>query len=302
MILPDNFYQNRRLEQLVENQTTFSLEKAEMHIFETHQEASQVLLNFNQPVLASMITGKKIMHLQGMQSFDFLPGESIILPADETMCIDFPEATAHTPTRCLAMSISEEKIRNVIQVLNEKHPRIEGKEWAFMDYNFHFTNELAIHQILQRLIFLFTEQHPSRDMFADFMLQELIIRLLQSENHKIYNEQSMSLQSSDRLAFIIQYIRQHLAEPLSIEELSKKAYMSESNFHRVFKSEMGVSPIEFINNERIKLASSLLHNSEKKIKDIYLECGFNSLSYFVRLFKKKKRLSPKAYQMKLKAQ
>ena len=302
MILPDNFYQNRRLEQLVENQTTFSLEKAEMHIFETHQEASQVLLNFNQPVLASMITGKKIMHLQGMQSFDFLPGESIILPADETMCIDFPEATTHTPTRCLAMSISEEKIRNVIQVLNEKYPRIEGKEWAFMDYNFHFTNELAIHQILQRLIFLFTEQHPSRDMFADFMLQELIIRLLQSENHKIYNEQSMTLQSTDRLAFIIQYIREHLAEPLSVEELSKKAYMSESNFHRIFKSEMGVSPIEFINNERIKLASSLLHNSEKKIKDIYLECGFNSLSYFVRLFKKKKRLSPKAYQMKLRAQ
>lgn len=218
------------------------------------------------------------------------------------MCIDFPEATSTMPTRCLAMSISEEKIRNIIQVLNEKNPRLEGKEWSFMDYNFHFTNELAIHQILQRLLFLFTEQHPSKDLFADFMLQELIIRLLQSENHKIYNEQAMTLQSSDRLAFTIQYIRNHLDQPLTIEDLSKKAYMSESNFHRVFKSEMGVSPIEFINNERIKLASSLLHNSQKKIKEIYMECGFNSLSYFIRLFKKKKQLSPKEYQMKLREQ
>lgn len=302
MILPEHFYQNRRLEKLVENQTTFTLQKAEMHIFETHQEADQVLLNFNQPVLASMIEGKKVMHLQDMQSFDFLPGESLILPADETMCIDFPEANPTNPTRCLAMSISEEKIRTVIQKLNENYARPEGKEWAFMDYNFHFTNELAIHQILQRLLFLFTEQHPSKDMFADFMLQELIVRLLQSENHKIYNEQSMALQSSDRLAFIIQYIRENLDQPLSIEELSRKAYMSESNFHRVFKSEMGVSPVEFINNERIKLATSLLHDSRKKIKDIYMECGFNSLSYFIRLFKKKKRLSPKEYQLKLREQ
>lgn len=302
MVLPENFYKNRRLEKLVENQTTFTLEKAEMHVFETHQEAEQVLLKFNQPVLASMVQGKKIMHLQEMQAFDFLPGESIILPADETMCIDFPEATSTSPTRCLAMSISEEKIKHVIQKLNEKNARPEGKEWAFMDYNFHFTNELAIHQILQRLLFIFTEQHPSKDLFADFMLQELIIRVLQSENHKIYNEQSMALQSSDRLAFVIQYIRSHLDQPLSVETLSKKAYMSESNFHRVFKSEMGVSPIEFINNERIKLATSLLHDSQRKIKEIYTECGFNSLSYFIRLFKKKKQLSPKEYQMKLKEQ
>lgn len=302
MVLPENFYKDRRLEKLVENQTTFTLEKAEMHVFETHQQADQVRLKFNQPVLASMIEGKKVMHLHDMQPFDFLPGESIILPAEETMCIDFPEATSTMPTRCLAMSISEEKIRNIIQVLNEKNPRLEGKEWSFMDYNFHFTNELAIHQILQRLLFLFTEQHPSKDLFADFMLQELIIRLLQSENHKIYNEQAMTLQSSDRLAFTIQYIRNHLDQPLTIEDLSKKAYMSESNFHRVFKSEMGVSPIEFINNERIKLATSLLHNSQKKIKEIYMECGFNSLSYFIRLFKKKKQLSPKEYQMKLREQ
>lgn len=124
-----------------------------------------------------MIEGKKVMHLSGMQSFDFLPGESLVLPPSETMCIDFPEASQDSPTRYLAMCISDEKIKKVIQVLNEREDRFEDKEWPFMDYNFHFTNELAIHQIIQRLLFLFTEQHPSKDLFADFMLQELIIRL-----------------------------------------------------------------------------------------------------------------------------
>ena len=300
MHLSERFLESRRLETLVENQTSFSVESAEMHIFETHQQASRVLLEFDAPVLASMLEGKKVMHLQDMQSFDFLPGESLILPPSELMCIDFPEAEMENPTRCLAMTISEEKIREIITMLNENLERADDREWRFTDYNFHFTNDIAVHQIIHRLLFIFTENHPSKDLFADFMLRELVIRILQAETRKIYTEQAMSLSSNNRLAFIIQYIRDNLHRSLTIEELSKKVYMSESNFHRVFKNELGISPVDFINNERIKLATSLLHNPKKRIKDIYAECGFNSMSYFIRTFKRKKKLSPKAYQMKIK--
>lgn len=299
MTLPEHFLKNRRLESLVENQTTYAIEHAEMHIFETHRQADQVLLKFQQPVLASMIEGKKVMHLRDLQSFDFLPGESVILPANETMCIDFPEAQMDNPTRCLAMTISEDKIKEVLLLLNEKMSKIDAKEWKLADYNFHFTNELAVHQIIQRLLFLFTEDHPSKELFADFMLKELIIRILQTENKKIYTEQTRTLSSSNRLAYIIGYIRDHLQENLTIEELSNQAYMSESNFHRVFKNELGISPIDFINDERIKLATSLLHDPQQKIKDIYTRCGFNSVSYFIRQFKKKKHLSPKEYQRQI---
>lgn len=300
MQLPDRFLRTRRLQSLVENQTSYSLKSAEMHIFETHQKAQRVMLEFNQPVLASMIEGKKVMHLQKMQSFDFLPGESLILPAGEAMCIDFPEAEMEEPTRCLAMTISEEKIRDTVMLLNERMPRADKEEWHFTDYNFHFTNDMAIHQIIQRLLFLFTENHPSKDLFADFMLRELVIRILHTENRKIYSEQAMKLSSSHRLAFVIKYIRENLDKSLTIEKLSRKACMSESNFYRVFKNELGLSPIDFINNERIKLATSLLHNPRNKIKEVYHACGFNSLSYFSRVFKRRYSLSPKEYQLKVK--
>lgn len=300
MKLPNNFFKNRRLETLVENQTSYTLEHAEMHVFETHQQAEQVLLKFRQPVLASMIEGKKVMHLEDLQSFDFLPGESIILPANETMCIDFPEAEMDNPTRCLAMTISEDKIKEILLLLNEQMPKTEAEEWRLTDYNFHFTNDLAVHQIINRLLFLFTEDHPSKELFADFMLKELIIRILQTENKKIYSDQTRTLNSNNRLAYIIDYIRKNLQENLTIEDLSNKVYMSESNFHRVFKNELGLSPIDFINDERIKLATSLLHDPKQKIKDIYSMCGFNSVSYFIRQFKKKKQLSPKAYQKQIK--
>lgn len=302
MQLPDHFLKGRRLETLVENQTSYTLNNAAMHVFETHRQAERVLLQFDQPVLASMIRGKKIMHLRDHPSFSFLPGESLILPSNELMCIDFPEAEEHNPTRCLAMAISEEKIREIIQLMNDSLPKTDDGEWGLMDYNFHFTNDIGIYQILQRLLFLFTENHPSKDLFVDNMLKELIIRILQANARKIYTEKAMTLSSSHRLAYVIQYIRENISQSLDIDTLSEKACMSESNFHRVFKNELGISPIEFINDERIKLAASLLQDPKRKIKEVYMECGFETRSYFNRLFKRKKKLSPSEYQNKITSQ
>lgn len=296
MNLSKEFYEGRKLENLVENQTSYTLNNASLHIFETHKQAERVLLKFDKPVLASMLKGKKIMHLRDQQSFNFLPGESLILPSDEMMCIDFPEAQFNNPTQCLAMAISEDKISKVLDHMNELMPKVDEGEWSLMDYNFHFTNDIGIYQILQRLLFLFTEDHPSKDLFVDNMLEELIIRILQTNSRKIYSEKSFRLSSGNRLAYIVEYIRKNLHNPLAVKNLSKKACMSESNFYRVFKNELGISPIDFINNERIKLAVSLLQNPNKSIKEVYQECGFESRSYFNRVFKSRKRVAPGDYQ------
>lgn len=297
--LSNSFLKGRKLETMVENQTSYTLKNAAMHVFETHQEAEKVLLKFEQPVLASMIQGKKIMHLRDYESFNFLPGESLVLPANETMCIDFPEAKSKNPTRCLAMAISEEKINNVLQFMNESMPKDDKKEWGLMDYNFHFVNDQGIFQILQRLLFLFSEDHPSKDFFVDNMLRELIIRILQTNERKIYTNSTLAITSENRLAHVVRYIREHLNEPLQIDDLSKKACMSPSHFHRVFKTELGISPIEFINNERIKLAVGLLQDSNRTIKNVYLHCGFESRSYFNRVFKTRYQVSPGEYQSKI---
>ena len=300
MQLSERFYKMRKLENLVENQTSYTLNSAALHVFETHQKADRVLLQFDQPVLASMIQGKKIMHLRNVQSFDFLPGESLILPSGEPMCIDFPEAGLSNPTRCLAMAIDEGRIKEVIQLMNETLPKADNLEWGLIDYNFHFTNDLGIYKILQRLLYLFTENHASKDLFVDFTLRELIIRILQANNRTKYEDNLIPLSSSKRLAFVLSYIKDHISKPLTVEELSDKAYMSPSNFYKVFKNELGLSPIEYILNERIKLACSMLQNPLIKIKEVYIECGFENRSYFNRVFKSKKQLSPKEYQEKVK--
>ncbi len=289
-------YENRKLENLVENRTIHTLKNAELNIFETHIQASQVMLRFQEPVLASMIKGKKVMHLQNTPSFGFLPGESVILPSNELMHIDFPEATPSNPTQCLALALSETKLKEAVDTLNQRGTKQNGQEWSILDYNYHFTNDIAINQILQRLIFIFTENHPSKDIFSDLLIQELVIRILQTETKSMYLKKSYTDSNNDRLSFVIKYIRENITEDLSIDILSEKAYMSESSFYRTFKHELGATPNDFITEERLKIAESMLRNPKISVKEAYLASGFNSFSYFCRIFKKKKNLSPTEFK------
>ncbi len=284
------------LQTLVENRTTYSLETLELNLFETHEAASAVTLQFDQPVLASMIRGRKIMHLREEPGFAFLPGESILLPSNERMVIDFPDATDRQPTKCLALAIDENEVGKVLQLMNEQRPRSDGSEWSATDYNFHFTQQPAITQLLQRLVFLCAEGHPSKDIFVNMHLRELLIRIMQSESRQYHLRTATDHETRSPLDAVITYVRNHLDEKLTVSQLSRIACMSESGFYRSFRNELDCSPVEFINSERLKLAASLLLDPNRSIREVALRCGFNSVSYFTRIFGDHFGSSPGAYQ------
>lgn len=299
MQLPTHYRRGQALGTLVENRTVYTMQTAEMNIFETHAFAEGVVLHFDQPTLASMVMGKKVMHLRGHDPFAFLPGESVMLPASEVMRIDFPEATLTSPTKCLALVVDEAKIANVTQYLNEERPKADDRIWSGSNANFRFSNDPAIHQIIQRLIFLFSEDHPAKEFFVENMLNELLIRLMETESRQTLLATDAAPDEDDRIRHIIRYIREHLSHKLDIKSLSRKACMSESHFHHVFKNELGYSPVEFIIEERLSLAAHLLLTTTQQISEVSMACGFNNLSYFNRAFKKRYGVSPSGYQKKV---
>jgi AraC-like DNA-binding protein len=292
--------QSRKLELIVENRTAYTLDSAELNIYETHQVAKNVELTFDNPVLASMIRGKKVMHLSNSPSFDFFPGESVIVPAHQTMRIDFPEAQLHNPTQCLALAISPNKIRTIVETLNERTPLVDNQEgWQFTNDNFYFTNEAAIHQLIGRLIFLFTENNAAKDYFANLVLQELIVRLMQTKARLVLTTNLQQLANTNRLAYAVKYVQENIHRNLTIKELADKACMSEPNFFRCFKQQYGITPVEYINQQRIHLATKLLYNTSYSISDICFACGYNHLNYFLKVFKKTTGDTPASYRKKI---
>lgn len=289
--------QSRRLEQEVENRTAYTIDTAELNIYETQHIAEKVELTFSTPVLASMIRGKKVMHLPGTPSFDFLPGESVIVPGDETMRIDFPEAQTLNPTHCLTLAIAPDKVRQVTNLLNDRAPLVDTEQgWQFGQRNFFLTNDVPIHQLIVRLIHIFTEDNRAKEVFANFVIQELVVRLMQTQARTLLLSPTTTFANVNRLAHVAQYINKHLHRSLQIRELADEACMSEPSFYRTFKQTFGMTPVDYINQQRIALASQLLRTTNRCLGDISVECGFNNLTYFMKLFRREIGSSPTQYR------
>lgn len=106
----------------VEHRTTFTTNQCEFNIFETHQHAEQVRLQFGGFTITSMLRGKKVLH-QEKVAMDYVPGQTFILSSQEEMVIDFPDACEAAPTQCTALVMDDAYLSKQIQYLNEHFPR-----------------------------------------------------------------------------------------------------------------------------------------------------------------------------------
>lgn len=290
----------RELQTLVENRSVYSLDHCELNIFETRQASEQVRLQFDSLVFTAMFRGKKVMHLKGLLPFEYLPGESVIVPGRETMVIDFPEADERHPTQCLALAIDPEKIRQTLDSLNHHFARVEaGDRWKIDLQQLHLKNSQEMATTIDRLVTIAREDNKAKDIFAGFLLQELLIRLMQTQARNLLLQQYRSLSSSHRFACVVQYIKNNLHQPITVTQLSKLACMSRPHFFRSFKREFGISPVGFMQQERLALAKSYLANPRLSVSEAAYKAGFNDVPYFTQLFKKCEGMTPGAYRLQI---
>ena len=91
------------------------------------------------------------------------------------------------------------------------------------------------------------------------------------------------------------YIDSHYTEPITREEVCRIAHMSKSSFTYIFKQLTGLTFLEYVHSHRVHLAKGLLEERKKNFTQIGMQCGFSSLTYFGRVFKKYTGLTPREY-------
>ncbi|UAN00043.1 AraC family transcriptional regulator [Polaribacter litorisediminis] len=292
----------RNLTTLVENRTTYNADYAELNIYETHDFAEKVALTFDFPVIATMLTGKKVMHIDGFKTFDFFPGESVVMPKNKEMVIDFPLATKKNPTQCLALGIEASKINEVVEKFNQNVAiEYENNNWNLDKTASHLVNNTEINYLIERLTCTFTNDSISKDVLLDLMIQELIIRLLQTKAKSLIINNPNQIFNDTRIGTVIGYIKENLTnKDINVNVLAKKACMSASHFHKKFKNTLGVSPIDYLNSEKIKFSKKLMKETKDfRMSEIAFKSGFNNTSYFNRQFKKMEMMTPQQFKKSL---
>ncbi len=101
------------------------------------------------------------------------------------------------------------------------------------------------------------------------------------------------------IKIILEYINQEHTFITSLDQLSKQFFISKPHLTRIFKKETGFTIMQYVNKLKIETAINLLLNSNLSVTNIGEACGFDSSSYFSKVFKTRVGCSPENYRKKV---
>lgn len=126
-------------------------------------------------------------------------------------------------------------------------------------------------------------------LFGEITSQSFFEERLYTENENAKNIY--------KLKKVLNYIRKSYSKQITLKDMAKVADVSPKYFCSFFKSATSKTPMEYLNSYRIEKAATKLLSSDSSVTDIAYSCGFNDLSYFIKVFKNLKGISPRKFRL-----
>lgn len=121
------------------------------------------------------------------------------------------------------------------------------------------------------------------------------LRYLQKKDEKAL-EQKVYQKNEDCMKKMLIYIKEHLSDEITVDQIAASANVSRSECFKCFKRFSQKTPIEYVNECRLAHAAQLLAGSSRSVTEISSFCGFSTPSYFCKLFKEQYKVSPAQYR------
>ncbi len=176
------------------------------------------------------------------------------------------------------------------------NPLLEG----LLDFSCHINNSLEYYQEFSSCIEHIDELCSSQPLGYQLMIKSYLYKcifILVANNS--FTKKIGQKKSLEKIKIVISFIRENYHRPISIEEISDLCHYSQSHFMKFFKSMLGMGFTQYLNDYRLELASRMLLATSDNILDIALQCGFENLSYFNRIFKRKYGVTPGRYRQSI---
>ncbi len=237
----------------------------------------------------SVLCGAEPMEGRAGDIFFFNSGELHAAVPESGQTLDFEAVVFGADLLCAPMkdSVREKYIAPILAGTLSTPRRIP----------FGTPENLTISEALDAVLPLIYSRPPFYELSVKSRMLAAFVSMLEYSGAPRRTARSPSTAAGIKTA--IGYIQENFRSPISTEELARLAGMSQGHFCRVFKQYTLRTPVEFINNIRLSHAAQLLRDPGLRVLDAALDSGFNSVSYFIEVFREAFGTTPSKYRKAL---
>lgn len=169
-------------------------------------------------------------------------------------------------------------------------PLLEGIPFVFRGEN---RERERILSLLNTLLAEYNRNDPQKEPLLSGYLYQLLFTLANANNTYVPHNRP-----DERITRLIQYINENYNHITDIEQIAQHFYISKYHLCRFFRKNLGIPLVSYVNTIKVREACAQMKSGHTSMTQIAMQCGFNSSSYFCKVFKKETGISPSEYRKK----
>ena len=228
-----------------------------------------------------VVDGKGEFNIQG-QRFPVKPNDFVIInPQVEHTELSSPDE----PLEYIVLGINGLSFSNLTPVSEGGHP--------FSFFNLR-DEQKDILRYLNAMVQEATSQSMSYELVCHNLLEILLIKILRHQHFDL--EVGKQSKATKDISFIKHYLETYYHESIQLEDLASMTHLSRFYISHSFKKEIGMSPMEYLIDIRIRESKILLRTTNYSISQVADIVGFTTPTYFSKQFRKSTGISPTDYR------
>jgi AraC-like DNA-binding protein/mannose-6-phosphate isomerase-like protein (cupin superfamily) len=159
-------------------------------------------------------------------------------------------------------------------------------------------NDMGVLECVTKILQEYDSKEVGYELAVKASIYQLIVLLLRDYVCKILSEKEFEekTRSLKRFNIILKFIEDNYDKKIRLKELADSVNLSECHFCRTFKQITGKTLTDYVNEIRLEKAACFLEQTDLNITETALKCGFDSISYFNRLFSRYYKVSPTKFR------
>lgn len=226
------------------------------------------------PMLCLVLQGSKEVSV-GDQVFTYKPGDYFINSVELPISTRIIESSLSQPYISISINLDPDKLAQIITETKVSNLKGSSDECFLLS-----RADEKLLEPLSRMLDLF--KNPDDVMFlAPMVDREILYRLLRGEHSDILRQISGNDFRVNKVREVINWVKDHFNESMTIKDLMEQAGMSQASLHRHFRSATGMTPLQYQKTLRLQEARKLLVEG-KEVSETAYEVGYESPSQFSR--------------------